>query len=556
MTRWKSFLICAVIGAGLLVCGLVLPAYVRAIDRRVVQTAGKNTTGLVEQGLALVDEKQFGAAQMLWQAAQQEAVPHREQLGRTLDEIGALHADWLVWGGGDSNLQALFKTDPNLPKSGSEPFTQWVVRLENRATALDYLNASTKPMVHELLQVRSLTNTTLFPPSHSSAGQALDAAVSTCGLLLEQRKLTPALSNSVYSLTLQATRGGSPTALEQVLLDLMALGQRLNWNQLEVFVQQVQDPQTLQLLTQLVRHSEAQLPVVFAAVQLTGDPAGVAHYLQTYSQTGLNDLGASLRFGRGATQELVRRNLQMSEPKFLPAVALDLCWHRPQFALALKWLLFAAAGFFFATALHFTWRTSALEAPLQVSGFHVLREILFAVGFLAFMLLLSEPYLAQESQKLEFPFRLRLATVASAVAAGPNQVKSSFMNQVSLLTLLLFFVLQGLLYIACLVKLAEIRRQRVLPRIKLKLLENEDHLFDAGLYLGFVGTIISLILVSLGVIKFSLMAAYSSTSFGIIFVSFFKIFHLRPLRRKLLLEAEAVPSEPEAPVGARLAPTI
>ena len=69
MTRWKSFLICAVIGAGLLVCGLVLPAYVRAIDRRVVQTAGKNTTGLVEQGLALVDEKQFGAAQMLWQAA-------------------------------------------------------------------------------------------------------------------------------------------------------------------------------------------------------------------------------------------------------------------------------------------------------------------------------------------------------------------------------------------------------------------------------------------------------------------------------------------------------
>jgi hypothetical protein len=35
------------------------------------------------------------------------------------------------------------------------------------------------------------------------------------------------------------------------------------------------------------------------------------------------------------------------------------------------------------------------------------------------------------------------------------------------------------------------------------------------------------------------MAAYSSTSFGIIFVVIFKIFHLRPARRKLLLEAEA-----------------
>jgi O-antigen/teichoic acid export membrane protein len=84
--------------------------------------------------------------------------------------------------------------------------------------------------------------------------------------------------------------------------------------------------------------------------------------------------------------------------------------------------------------------------------------------------------------------------------------------------------------------------------MKLRLLENEDHLFDAGLYLGFVGTIISLILVSLGIGKFSLMAAYSSTSFGIIFVSVFKIFHLRPARRKLLLEAEAAgPGEPVAP---------
>jgi hypothetical protein len=74
--------------------------------------------------------------------------------------------------------------------------------------------------------------------------------------------------------------------------------------------------------------------------------------------------------------------------------------------------------------------------------------------------------------------------------------------------------------------------------MKLKLLENEDHLFDAGLYLGFVGTIVSLIFASLHLVAFSLMAAYSSTCFGIIFVVIFKIFHLRPARRKLLLEAE------------------
>ena len=52
--------------------------------------------------------------------------------------------------------------------------------------------------------------------------------------------------------------------------------------------------------------------------------------------------------------------------------------------------------------------------------------------------------------------------------------------------MLLFFIVQGLLYSACVVKLAEIRRQRVGPRVKLRLLENEEHLFDAGLYLGFL----------------------------------------------------------------------
>jgi len=182
-----------------------------------------------------------------------------------------------------------------------------------------------------------------------------------------------------------------------------------------------------------------------------------------------------------------------------------------------------------------------MERPLQVRGIHVAREFLFALGFLLVVLLLSEPFLAQDNQKVDFPFRLRVPMVGSVALVGAGAAQPSVMNNnLSLLTMLLFFVLQGLIYIACLVKLAEIRRQHVAPRVKLRLLENEDHLFDAGLYLGFVGTIISLILVSLGVIKQpSLMAAYSSTSFGIILVSVFKIFHLRAARRTLLLEAEA-----------------
>jgi hypothetical protein len=191
----------------------------------------------------------------------------------------------------------------------------------------------------------------------------------------------------------------------------------------------------------------------------------------------------------------------------------------------------------------------AVERPFQVRGFHVAREILFALGFLLVVLLLSEPFLAQESQNVEFPIRLRLPMVGSAAPVENTSAHDSIMNQLSLLTLLLFFVLQALLYVACLFKLAEIRRQTFPSNIKLKLLENEEHLFDAGLYLGFAGTIISLILVSMGVIKPSLMAAYSSTSFGVIFVSIFKIFHLRPLRRKYLIETETAKNIAAAPAA-------
>jgi hypothetical protein len=52
-------------------------------------------------------------------------------------------------------------------------------------------------------------------------------------------------------------------------------------------------------------------------------------------------------------------------------------------------------------------------------------------------LLLSEPFLAQESQKVEFPFRLRLPMMGAATPAGMAQANVSSMN-LTLLMLVLF----------------------------------------------------------------------------------------------------------------------
>lgn len=600
MSRWVWFLICAILGLVMLVCGLQVPVYLRALDVSVIEQAGRNSKRLPEAGLELLKRNHLGTAAMLLAAAEEGRVSGRERLAVAVAELARQHPEFIPWGGAGPGLSLepwlAASTVPagSTRRTGSAsagqaviaglPFTDVIVPEENRTKALEALRGSPVTSIQELLHTRTLTNTVLIPSSQSASGQAFDSAVALTGLLLNGGHFSPAMSNAVFGLAYDANHGGSTQRLEQLLMDVLSLGQRFNWDQLVSFVGRVPDPETMRVLTGVARSVGPRLPVVFSAVHLAAEPAAVSAYLTEFSQSGLSDVGSALEYGSGGLNELLARKqrLHISQspgPLGINALAESfsgLAWRTPWMAMMLKWCFYLLAGFLLAAAGHFFLQyradaaallagaadsdrvlayrsTGAYRAyatglksrrpPARVAGlfptFHVAREVLFSLGFLLAVLLVSEPFLSQESQKTTIPFRVRLPTVGSVIPASNPQIHTKFMNQLSLLTLLLFFVLQALIYTACVVKLAEIRRQPVPPRIKLRLLENEDHLFDAGLYLGFVGTIISLILVSLGVIKPSLMAAYSSTSFGIIFVSVFKIFNLRPVRRKLLLEAEA-----------------
>ncbi len=420
------------------------------------------------------------------------------------------------------------------------------------------------------MRCRDLTNTVLFPPSASAAGQAFDAALCVCGRLIEDNALAPELRDALVERAKFANHGGDSEPFENMAMDVMSLGQRFDWEQLTAFIGGIKDPRTLDLLAGQARNAEGHLPVLFAAVELSRNPDQIAAYLNNFSQTGLSDLGAALHFGAGGVEELTRRNQRLYVSPTTRRLAAsgpfavffragsEYALRVPWFALTVKWFFYISSGFLVALALHFARRpVDAIEEPLRVRGVHLARELLFALGFLLVVLLLSEPFLAQESQKTDVSFRLRLPGVAAATPGAPTNVKPQLFMTTSLLTLLIFFVLQALLFCACLVKLAEIRRQNVVARVKLRLLENEEHLFDAGLYLGFGGTIVCLILASLSLTQFSLMAAYSCTAFGILFVSIFKIFQLRPVRRHLLLEAETEHETVAAGAAARttLVPT-
>ena len=553
MNRWIWFTLCGVLGLLLLLCGWLIPAHLRAVEEPVLAQASHNSASLTGRGVNLAHIGQYSSGEMMLRAAQRAAFSDTNELVSALDTEAKKTPVVKLWGGQPGFARNYF---PRNPRPTDTNFTDFVVREENRTKALATLTKSKQPAVMALMQTRDLTNLTTFAPSKAPGGEAFDAAVAITGLLVDQNHVTAGLSTDIENAAKQANLNGQPDALEQILLDVLSLGQRFNWGELTTFVGKMDGAATLHQQAELARNANDQLPDLFAAVELSGDPKAVAQYLKAFPKTGYLDVTTAFQYGSGGVRALVRsgdrlyssdlrRRAARTEPlASLVAVEADFSSRMPQFALIVKWFLYFIGGFLLAMALH-VGRPPAtqLEAPLQVRGFHVARELLFALGFLLVVVLLSEPFLVQEAAATVRPFHLQIPTSGLAIQPGKTDLKTTFMDKSRLIPMGLFFVLQGLLYISSLVKLAEIRRQKVGPRIKLRLLENEEHLFDAGLYLGFLGTVCAFILSSVSQKhSFDLMVAYSSTAFGILFVSIFKIFHLRPTRRKLVMEAETEPA--------------
>ncbi len=290
--------------------------------------------------------------------------------------------------------------------------------------------------MRELLRTRELTNTAIFPPSSSASGQAFDAAVSVSGLLMADNRLSPGLAQTLVERAATARTRVSAQPLEEILMDVLSLGQRLDWGQLKAFVSGIDDARTLALLTTQVRNAQTNLPTLFAAVTLSQKPAAVASYMNDFSQTGFADLGASLHFGEGGVDELLQRHERLYTAPERP-----------------PWMASGPAAMFFRAASDYALRATVVCVDSKVvlllvgrisfggGGPFCLAEadgnrgavagagsssgprIIICPGVFAVVLLLSEPFLAQESQKAEIAIRLRLPMSVAATAGKMPLVK-------------------------------------------------------------------------------------------------------------------------------------
>jgi hypothetical protein len=300
----------------------------------------------------------------------------------------------------------------------------------------------------------------------------------------------------------------------------------------------------------LARVAPDQLPLIYAAALFSDSADRVAAYLIEFGKAGMEDLQTALTHGQGAVRQLLLRQVPINRAGTAGlSGAAELALLHPQLLLGLKYL-----GYFIGVFLVLAGLDRWLVAPNGTAGLPAvvghMKAGMLSVIFALLLIVVSEPFLLKAAPPSEFQFRLPvLVSIANSPVPPPPQTKPT-MDSSTLLSIGLFAALQIAMYFGCLMKIRDVARQPVSALVKLRLMENEENLFDGGLYVGIGGTATALVLQVLGIIEPNLLAAYSSNLFGIVCVALVKIRHVRPYKRQLILEGQVEASlvrEPNEP---------
>ncbi len=535
------------VALGLVACGLalgiaawMLPVNLKSVSPALLQTAGAGTPSVAAYGRDLVDLERIGPASLLLAAAKTVNDPRAPALERAVEAFAARQPSLIAWGGWDAALDPLFNLRAGPARGASTPVLTFLIPAAAREKVRAYLGNSASLGVQAITGLREVTATGLFVPATRAGGQPLDALLLLTALLYQGEHLAPSLQRELRGLAEAAAVKKDLGEMEPFLMDLLSLGRRLDWAQLCELLRRTEDTKTAGAYAHLARVAPEKLPLMYAAALFTDSADKVASYLIRYGKTGAEDLRIALGRGQGAVRLLLARQVPVNRTGSTAAGAWgDFALAHPQVTLALKYLGFLVGAYLALLGLNrLVSRETAPEVP--ATALPQMRAGVLALCFAALLVIGTEPFLLKAAPPSEYGLRLRLPVlVAVAPAAEVVSQPNHHMDSSTLLSIGLFASLQVAMYVFCLVKIREIAGQYLPALTRLKLLENEENLFDGGLYLGIGGTATALVLQVLGVIEPNLLAAYSSNLFGIVCVALVKIRHVRPIKRELIVESQA-----------------
>lgn len=548
----KVILFIASLVAGLvaIVTAMLIPSHLRAADEQVIRQVGRGSPGVVDFGLQFLPEK-VSTAKLLLKAANDLDLTHTLRFSSGIQAAEDTGSAWRNPPFHSQSLQGLLSGPADYQFISTTPFLE-VMR--NRITRGKFEEAIDNPDALHVLKNLNLTNTTLFAPASSAAGVPFEVAVLSTSLMMQEQVFGPLptspLREEILNLARMASRTNANPALEEFYVDVFALAKRLTWEQMTIFVGRFKTIASLDRTVRFMQENNDQVPIIFAAVAISQNPENVSDYLAAFSDDGFKDMRIALAAGSSAFNQLIDSQQPIYHTAWREGFVRSLHLERqsdslvrmaassPILMMFLKFDLLFVGAFLVVYAFKFL-RSTEGQGYVWFPQFRFARQLVFSVLLLGLLVVLGEPYLAQGQAKEPPPVtpQWNLPLLADVSNSTP-QSSGPMINASTFVALGIFFVLQASLYTIGLVKLAEIRRQPLPSAMKLKLLDNEENLFDAGLYAGLFGTASSLVLLTLGVIKPSLMSAYASTLFGILFVAILKILHVRPLKRQLIIASQ------------------
>jgi len=537
-------LITAVCGVVTIAAGLLIPSQFKSLPLVLVEEAGLGSPGVVETGHDLLERGEVAASVLLAEAGAELKLEGVERLTREVAGYIEVNPDVAVWGEWDPFLEQAFRgAEPGVP--GENGVIGQFISADARERVLALLSNSRSPTVRVLLATRDLTTYRRFMPVFSAAGQPLEATINLTALLTQSEQFSTNAAREIRAMAGDALATGEAAGIERLYADLLSLGRRFNWGQMTALVRPAATTETFGKLRQLLQRLPEARAVLFASCLLAGNPDAVADYIIRYGDVGLEAMSFALRQGRGGVLFLLRQNLPpsgdfpdsgagtdwLSSETLGPVLSFAV--REPGLALGLKY------GLYLLGAFCLFWSFESFSGLTWLAGFPAfayVRRGMGAVMVCLFLVLINEPYLAQASQLSGYEFRI-VIPVLGQVADGTlrsQQTDGVNMDIATVLSIVFFFILQLLVYLICLLKISEVDRKPVPNLVKLRLMENEENLFDSGLYVGIAGTSAALVLQVLGLIEANLLAAYASNLFGILCVAFVKIRHVRPYKTRLI----------------------
>ena len=305
---------------------------------------------------------------------------------------------------------------------------------------------------------------------------------------------------------------------------------------------------------------ESELRIIYAATLLSGDPSGVHRFIESYpvyekdgdqeaAVAALKDLRTAMFHGQGALEHLLDQNKPIHEDGILesavspvfPVIGGFLLTYLSHgyrdLAIFCKIALIVTSFFFLLLFL-----SNVLPRPsyLRANSHFFLRwsrrlSVSIVWGLLSILVL--EPSLLQSPRGQVSVAGFDFALANLLAYANEESMADQNLTVVTAIIAGVFLLIQVAIFMICLSRISQVKNEELKPGLKLDLLDNEENLFDLGLYIGLGGTVLSLILLLvLDVKQDALIGAYTSTLFGILFVAALKIFVVRPYRNHLLVK--------------------